>query len=676
MKNRFLNLSVSLLFLCAININAQVSFVENMSTSFTGAQKSSIAYADIDGDNDQDVLITGRIGFQMRTSELYRNDGAGNFTLISGTPFPAVEFGSVAFADIDGDNDQDVLISGLISNSPTIMGSAKLYRNDGTGNFTEIIGTPFDDLWQSSINFSDIDGDNDQDVLISGLISNTAYIAKLYKNDGFGVFTLVPGSPFIGVGNKGATVFADVDGDNDQDVLISGVRTGGAITRLYTNDGFGTFTMVSGTPFPDVYTGDIAFADIDNDNDQDVLITGAFSEAPGGAITKLYTNDGSGNFTLVSGTPFQAVYFSSVAFADVDNDNDQDVLICGNTDGGSNISELFINDGSGNYALETGLPLEGMWNGSIAFFDADNDNDQDLLLVGSGSVSTYMANLYLNETMLTYTYNNGWSPSDPSGVATSADNIMIASGDAVINTNTTCNLVTINPGAGLTVDTGITLTPTGGLVLESSATSYSSLILDGTVSGTMTYERHVNINGSGTTGSNDLISAPLTGQDFASFAAANPNILNNGSVYLFGPLEKVTGQYVNWAATETTTLEEGVGYRTGTTDNGTVTFTGTAENGTITNNIQNTGSNNAEWNLVGNPYPSYLKVEDFLTYDADGLTNIQLFDAATAAIYGYDGSALNGWTIYNTANTTASTLIAPGQGFFVSADATNVIDYD
>ncbi|MBR9846552.1 MAG: T9SS type A sorting domain-containing protein [Algicola sp.] len=272
---------------------------------------------------------------------------------------------------------------------------------------------------------------------------------------------------------------------------------------------------------------------------------------------------------------------------------------------------------------------------------------------------------------ITYTFDDGvWLPNDPNGVAIALDSIIVSSGDATLNTDLTVDSVTVNPGAGLTVELGTTIT-TNTLTLESSSTSYSSLILDGTVVGTMTYERHVNINGSGTTGSNDLISAPLTGQAFNDLAAANPNILNNGSLYLFGPFEKTTGQYVNWSGTETATLNAGVGYRTGTTDNGIVTFTGTAENGTVINDIENSGPIRQEWNLVGNPYPSYLNVQDFLNHDVGGVTNIQLFDASTAAIYGYDGSAQNGWTIYNLANTTASTLIAPGQGFFVSADDTN-----
>lgn len=295
----------------------------------------------------------------------------------------------------------------------------------------------------------------------------------------------------------------------------------------------------------------------------------------------------------------------------------------------------------------------------------------------TGSNGTLSEGVQQPDTKTIYIFNSTWIPSDPSGIATAGDDIIIASGDATIGANTTSNSVTINPGAGLIIDPGMTLSTTNGLILESSSTSYSSLILDGIVTGTLEYERHVNINGSGTTGSNDLISAPLTGEAFSDFATNNPNIFNNGTLYLFGPFEKVTGTFVTWADIETATLEPGVGFRAASSDNGSFTFNGTANTGTITNNIVNTGSSNEEWNLIGNPYPSYLNVQAFLSHEvAAGVSNLDLFDVGTAAIYGYDGDAQDGWTIYNLANTTPSTRIAPGQGFFVSADATNASLYD
>jgi hypothetical protein len=280
---------------------------------------------------------------------------------------------------------------------------------------------------------------------------------------------------------------------------------------------------------------------------------------------------------------------------------------------------------------------------------------------------------------VTYTYTDAiWSPEDPTGIANATDDIIVASGDLTLSSDLNVNTVTVNPGASLTIDLDVTLTVNNGLTLESNSTSYSSLIRNGSVVGPLSYERHININGSGSTGSNDLVSAPFTGQPFNEFAAANPNILSNteGTLFLFGPFDKNMGAYVTYANTETATLNPGVGYRAASDNNGSFTFTGTDNNTEVAIDIRNSGPNNEEWNLVGNPYPAYLNVQQFLLNDVGGVANFQLFDAPTAAIYGYDGSALNGWTIYNLATTNASTVITPGQGFFVSANAASTDLYD
>ena len=123
-----------LLLVCSQTIFAQ-SFVEAPQTPpFAGVAEGSIAFADIDGDNDLDVLITGRDSSGTIISKLYTNDGLGNFTEMMGTPFEGVVLSSIGFADVDGDNDQDVLITGT-SSSGVI---SKLYTNDGMGNFTEM----------------------------------------------------------------------------------------------------------------------------------------------------------------------------------------------------------------------------------------------------------------------------------------------------------------------------------------------------------------------------------------------------------------------------------------------------------------------------------------------------------------------------------------------------------
>jgi len=101
------------------------------------------------------------------------------FTEIMPTPpFDEVGFSSIAFADVDGDNDHDVLITGY-----KLVGAiSKLYLNDGNGSFSEVTNTPFEEVGEGSVTFADIDGDNDQDVLITGQNSSGVRISKMYIN--------------------------------------------------------------------------------------------------------------------------------------------------------------------------------------------------------------------------------------------------------------------------------------------------------------------------------------------------------------------------------------------------------------------------------------------------------------------------------------------------------------
>jgi predicted nucleotidyltransferase len=395
-----LNILTLFLFLLIPLISlAQIHFQEVTGTPFDGVMYSSIAFADIDGDNDQDIFITGNIVGSQPIAKLYTNDGNGNYSEVTGTTFDGVRHSSIAFADIDGDTDQDVLITGQNASNQSI---AKLYTNDGNGNYIEMTGTPFEGVRHSSIAFADIDGDNDQDLLITGKNNSNQTIAKLYTNDGNGNYTAMTSTPFDGVFYS-SIAFADIDGDNDQDVLITGSNSNFSqyIAKVYTNDGSGSFTELTGTTFEGVYDSSIAFADIDGDDDLDVLITGENNSSQ--VVAKLYTNNGGGGFTEMTGTPFEGVTTGSIAFADIDGDSDQDLLITGLT-GLSNsfqrIATLYTNNGSGSYTEITNTSFDGVWGSSIAFADIDGDSDQDVLITGMSTNIGRIAKLYKNTTVL------------------------------------------------------------------------------------------------------------------------------------------------------------------------------------------------------------------------------------------------------------------------------------
>lgn len=365
--------------------NHEGHFREVLDTPFEPVAFGSVAFSDVDGDGDYDLLITG-LNRSVRIAKLYTNDG-GSFTEAADTPFEGVYESSVAFADVDGDGDNDVLITGRGSSSERI---AKLYTNDG-GSFTEVVGTPFEGVAYGSIAFSDIDGDGDNDLLITGDKSFSEPIAKLYTNDG-GSFTEVAGTPFDGVSFSSSIAFSDVDSDGDNDVIITG-RNGSfeKIAKLYTNVE-GSFTEAAGTPFEGVYKSSVAFSDVDSDGDNDVLITGW--NGSNERVAKLYTNE-EGSFTDATGLPFRGVRSSSVAFSDVDGDGDQDVLITGINLSSGPIAKLYTNNGA-RFTEVGGNPFEGVWVGSVAFSDVDGDGDQDLLITGQNRSSEPTAKLYSN----------------------------------------------------------------------------------------------------------------------------------------------------------------------------------------------------------------------------------------------------------------------------------------
>ncbi len=298
-----------------------------------------MAFSDVDLDGDDDVLLTGADDTSV-TAKLYSNDGNGVFSEVSGTPFRGVSRSSVAFSDVDGDGDGDVLITGEDSLFTLI---AKLYTNNGSGVFTEVAGTPFEGVYDGSVAFSDVDDDGDSDVLITGTNSSFTVIAKLYANNGSGVFTEMTGDPFIPV-SSGSVAFSDVDGDGDSDVLLTGGNGLLPFTSiLYLNDGNGAFAETGDAAFEGTAYGSAAFSDVDNDGDSDVLITGETNS--GSRITKLYTNNGSGVFAEVAGTPFTGLWECSAAFSDVDGDGDADVLIAGENNSFVPVTRLYRNNG-------------------------------------------------------------------------------------------------------------------------------------------------------------------------------------------------------------------------------------------------------------------------------------------------------------------------------------------
>ncbi|WP_084221533.1 M14 family zinc carboxypeptidase [Winogradskyella sp. PG-2] len=316
---------------------------------------------------------------------------------------------------------------------------------------------------------------------------------------------------------------------------------------------------------------------------------------------------------------------------------------------------------SGNFTIPSNIDTGNVrMRVSLKF----NDIPDSCEVFTYGEVEDY--NIYLYDGLV---YNNSiWSPNAPSTL-TSLESVLVEDGTYNVNSDISIDNIEINPGATVNLSKANSITINNGIinngefVLNSDSNEYSSLVVDGSITGDIKYNRHVNSNANG----NDLISPPVSGQSFTDFITNNSNILSNTgqTLYLFGPFEKPANDYQLFTNVESSSLIAGTGYRAASTDNQGFMFSGAVTNTELVVPIVKVGSSNEEWNLIGNPYTSYIKLADFLA------ANLSELDPQSAAVYGYDADDTNGsnWAIWNLAYSDANpnTLIAPGQGFFVSS---------
>lgn len=385
---------------------SQISFVEDTNIPFKEITDGDIKFVDVDGDNDLDVFIIGIHSNNSNASsgiiaELYLNNGSGSFVLDTRNSFIEVYGTSISFFDIDGDKDLDLFISGQPS---TGQPGSRLYTNDGTGLFTMVQNTGIIGVVNGAIVTADLDGDNDNDLLITGYKDvSDGVVSRLYFNDGAGNFVLSNNNPFIPVSGASSAV-ADIDGDNDLDIILSGLDTtnNAYITKLYINNGQGIFSLDSTNSFAGFYQGDITFKDLDNDGDNDVAFVGGEGALNIPVTSKIYINSGNGSFTEKNAN-YDSLITSDFSFDDVDNDGDLDLVIIGRDSNSNTISNLYLNDGSANFTLQSTINLLSVSKGDVAFGDVNNDKKIDILLTGNNTSSNgtiTFIKLYLNQSTL------------------------------------------------------------------------------------------------------------------------------------------------------------------------------------------------------------------------------------------------------------------------------------
>jgi enediyne biosynthesis protein E4 len=298
---------------------------------------TSAAFVDYDRDGDLDLFVARYVDFTVAGNKLC-NDSAGSRDYCSPRAFRPVP--------------------------------DRLFRNDGAGRFTDVTGAAgIDKAFGAGLGVAsgDYNGDGWPDLYVA----NDGTPNQLWINHGDGTFVdegLLSGSSVNAAGNpEGSMGIAsgDFDLDGDDDLFVTNIV--GETSVLYVNDGHGTFEDArarSGlAPLTAAFTGfGTDWIDYDNDGWPDLFVAnGAVNivesqrgqPRPYRMKNQLFHNLAGRRFeetSAMAGPAFARAEVSrGAAFGDVDNDGGVDIVVTNN----AGPVRLLLNQiGSRNHWLE------------------------------------------------------------------------------------------------------------------------------------------------------------------------------------------------------------------------------------------------------------------------------------------------------------------------------------
>jgi hypothetical protein len=339
----------------AIYVNRQAIRITN-----PGTFVHAVSYADFDLDGDVDVFMSSGDGSMNPTpSELYLNDGAGNFTLdtsfFNGSPPGQIHPRKALTGDYNGDGKMDIFVIGHGYDQPPFPGEAPYVILSSPSGY--VMGSGLDSFigFQHGGSSADIDNDNDIDVFVTD--TNQPFFLV---NDGFGNFTRdVTKTPDLGGGGIYTAELVDVDKDGFIDLLVSGHEYQGFSSQVLWGDNTGIWSVTRSTTLPQIagrgVVIDIDVADIDMDGHKDIFLTrtgdgqGPLAFYQGFQIQVLINQDGrtfldKSTERLPSGTSDTADWIDWIRIQDFNGDGFKDVVV---DDAARNI--VWLNDGAGNF---------------------------------------------------------------------------------------------------------------------------------------------------------------------------------------------------------------------------------------------------------------------------------------------------------------------------------------
>jgi hypothetical protein len=380
---------------------------ENVSKDWgfdTPSFSSGMAYGDLDGDGDLDIVINN----MDAPAFVYENKATGNFLKIELKGSDKNRFGIGAKAIIHHNGKKQIVENnvtrGFISSvEPGLffglgkdldIEKVEVIWPDGKVNVFENVRANKVLIAKYSKAKPRVKEIIESETLVSEIKTSDIGLDYLHKENEFDDYAeeiLLPhklsqNGPFSAVG--------DVNGDDLEDIFFGGAAGQSGI--LYIQKEHGLFEKSTSQPWEQEKDSEdlgCLFLDVDGDNDLDLFIASGGSEFKRGNILlkdRLYINNGFGEF-VKSNKALPVILESSqcVKSADIDNDGDLDLFVGTRLIPGKYAfpatSYILINE-NGKFkkaSTETAPDLKniGMVTDAV-FTDIDQDGDQDLMIVG------------------------------------------------------------------------------------------------------------------------------------------------------------------------------------------------------------------------------------------------------------------------------------------------------
>ncbi len=233
----------------------------------------TLAVADFNGDGYQDIVtFCGNPRENEGTPVVFFNDnGTGKFIKDENTGIKPQRGGTLCVGDYNRDGFIDIIVNGWADDFGTDC--CRIWKNNGTGKFSEVIVNDFAGTENGQVIFADLTGNGLLDVFVTGTShpNNWENAAYIYKNNGDDTFTkLDAGLPGF---QKSGADWCDLNGDGNIDLVYAG--EGDVKNSIYAfNEGDGTFTAVTDKLGLHRGGASVVAYDINNNNVPDLMLMG------------------------------------------------------------------------------------------------------------------------------------------------------------------------------------------------------------------------------------------------------------------------------------------------------------------------------------------------------------------------------------------------------------------